>query len=340
MHKQVDTIKNNFSSSIQNCLDLETADKLRVDLLGKKGTITELLKGMKDLSIEDKKVFGPVLNQLRDNINTQIEAKITELNKAKLNKQLLAEKTDYSLPSKKRKTGSLHPITHVIYEAESIFKELGFVVAEGPEVETDFFNFEALNFPHDHPSRDMHDTFYLNTKENHLLRTHTSNVQVHVMKKMTPPIKVIMPGKVFRSDSDVSHSPVFHQIEGLYVDKKVSFAHLKATLQYFTQRFFLKDTKIRLRPSYFPFTEPSVEVDVLCVLCGGKGCGVCKQTGWLEVLGAGMVDPNVLKNVNVDPEEYSGFAFGVGVERLAMLKYGIDNIKLYYDNHAYFLEQF
>jgi len=340
MHKQVDTIKNNFSSSIQNCLDLETADKLRVDLLGKKGTITELLKGMKDLSIEDKKVFGPVLNQLRDNINTQIEDKITELNKAKLNKQLLAEKTDYSLPSKKRKTGSLHPITHVIYEAESIFKELGFVVAEGPEVETDFFNFEALNFPHDHPSRDMHDTFYLNTKENHLLRTHTSNVQVHVMKKMTPPIKVIMPGKVFRSDSDVSHSPVFHQIEGLYVDKKVSFAHLKATLQYFTQRFFLKDTKIRLRPSYFPFTEPSVEVDVLCVLCGGKGCGVCKQTGWLEVLGAGMVDPNVLKNVNVDPEEYSGFAFGVGVERLAMLKYGIDNIKLYYDNHAYFLEQF
>lgn len=340
MHKQVETIKNNFASSIQHCLDLETADKLRVDLLGKKGTITELLKGMKDLSIEDKKTFGPLLNQLRDNINEEIEAKIAQLNKAQVNKQLLAEKTDFTLPAQKTKTGSLHPITQVIYEAESIFKELGFIVAEGPEVETDFFNFEALNFPPDHPSRDMHDTFYLDTKQNHLLRTHTSNVQIHVMQKMAPPVKVIMPGKVFRSDSDVSHSPVFHQIEGLYVDKNVSFANLKATLQFFTKRFFLKDNKIRLRPSYFPFTEPSVEVDVECVICGGKGCGVCKQTGWLEVLGAGMVDPNVLKNVNIDPEVYSGFAFGMGVERLAMLKYGIDNIKLYYDNHAYFLEQF
>jgi phenylalanyl-tRNA synthetase alpha chain len=340
MHDQIEILKKDFNNNIQECSEIDSLEKIRVDLLGKKGKLTAMLKDMKNLSIEDKKMYGPLLNEVKDKINSTIEAKQLELKKKFLDEKLMKEKLDITLPSERYKAGSIHPITRVIYEAEQIFAKLGFSVAEGPEVENDFYNFEALNFPIDHPSRDMHDTFYLKTKDKYLLRTHTSNVQIHVMEKFPPPIRVIMPGKVFRSDSDVSHSPVFHQIEGLYVDKKVSFANLKATLQFFIKNFFHKDNKIRLRPSFFPFTEPSVEVDVECVICGGKGCNVCKQTGWLEVLGAGMVDPNVLKNVNISPEEYSGFAFGMGVERLAMLKYGIDNIKLYYENHAYFLEQF
>ncbi len=340
MHKQVETIKNNFLNSIQNCGDLDTAEKIRIEFLGKKGSLTEALKGMKALSIEEKKEFGPLLNKLKQEISEKIETKSVEIKDGELKNKLQSEKIDLTLPVQGIKTGTIHPITKIIYEAEEIFKELGFVIAEGPELETDFYNFEALNFPPDHPARDMHDTFYLETKENHVMRTHTSNVQIRVLENMEPPVRVIMPGKVFRSDSDVSHSPVFHQIEGLYVDKGVSFAHLKATLEFFIERFFNKGNKVQLRPSYFPFTEPSVELDVQCVICGGKGCGVCKQTGWIEILGAGMVDPNVLEKVNIDPEVYSGFAFGVGVERLAMLKYGIDNIKYYYDNHKFFLEQF
>ena len=257
-----------------------------------------------------------------------------------LSEYLHSKLLDVPLPARRPKTGSLHPLSRVIEDIQDIFHFLGFSVAEGPEMETDYYNFSALNFPEDHPARDMHDTFYINNPLPYVLRTHTSNVQIHLMEKKRPPIRAIMPGKVYRSDADVSHSPVFHQVEGLLVDKEISLSHLKATLEYFTDAFFKKGTRIRLRPSFFPFTEPSVEMDVACVICEGKGCNVCKKTGWLEILGAGMVDPNVLENVKLSPEEYSGFAFGMGVERLAMLKYGIDNIKLFYDNHPFFLEQF
>jgi len=341
MQDQINNFLTNFfESELKQCASIDDLEKIRVKTTGKKGFVTTMLKQLSSLSIEEKKTFGPKMHKLKTDVLSAIEEKKNNLEETALNKKLESEKIDPTLPGNKLKRGSLHPITLVINEAQRIFGKLGYVVAEGPEVETDFFNFGALNFPDDHPARDMHDTFYIDSDPATLLRTHTSNVQVHIMQEFKPPIKAIMPGKVFRSDADVSHSPVFHQVEGLYVDKNVSFSNLKATLQYFLDEFFQKGNKIRLRPSYFPFTEPSAEIDVECVICKGTGCGVCKKTGWIEILGAGMVDPNVLKNVNIDPEVYSGFAFGVGVERLAMLKYGINNIKLFFDNHAYFTEQF
>ncbi len=336
----INKIKDDFWTLLQESNSPDKIDSLRVKYLGKKGDLTSLLKQLASLSIEEKKSTGALINQLKDDITLKLEEKFKYIEDQAFKTQLLNEKIDFTLPANKIKKGKLHPITLVNNEIQAIFQELGFIIAEGPEVENDYYNFSALNFPADHPARDMHDTFYLDYHEPRLLRTHTSGTQIHVLEQFKPPVRVIMPGKVFRSDADISHSPVFHQVEGLYVDKNVSFSHLKAVLQYFLESFFYKGASIRMRPSFFPFTEPSVEVDVACVICKGKGCSMCKQSGWIEILGAGLVDPNVLKNVNIDPDIYSGFAFGVGVERLAILKYGINNIKLFYDNHNFFLEQF
>ncbi|MDD5456514.1 MAG: phenylalanine--tRNA ligase subunit alpha [Candidatus Margulisbacteria bacterium] len=340
MKQKITEIKQTFSSDLKICETIEDIEPVRIKYLGKKGAVTEQLKQLSSLSIDEKKLFGPQLHELKEYISNEIDKKINFFEEKLLLQQLASEKIDFTLPGNSVTKGKTHILSQVTDEINKIFNDLGFVVAEGPEIETDYYNFSALNFPADHPSRDMHDTFYVDHPENLLLRTHTSGVQIHVMENFKPPVRVIMPGKVFRSDADMSHSPVFHQVEGLYVDKNVSFSHLKGTLQYFMDRFFKGSKNIRLRPSFFPFTEPSVEMDVQCVFCGGKGCGMCKQTGWIEILGAGMVDPNVLKNVKVNADEYSGFAFGVGVERLAILKYGITNIKLFYENHYYFLEQF
>lgn len=340
MQKKVESVQSEFKKAFSSASTLADLETIRVAFLGKKSQLTNLLSQLGSLSIEDKKVWGPQLNQLKVSMTSAIEFKKEALEADALDATLVSERIDFTLPCSGIPKGSLHPITRITREIETIFSKLGYIVAEGPEAETDYYNFSALNFPDDHPARDMHDTFYLDIPGNILLRTHTSGVQVHLMENYKPPIRAIMPGKVFRSDADVSHSPVFHQVEGLYVDKGVTFGHLKATLQYFFDNFFAKGSEIRLRPSFFPFTETSVEVDVACVICKGKGCPMCKGSGWIEILGAGMVDPNVLQNVNVDPEVYSGFAFGVGVERLAILKYGITNIKFFYDNHAAFLEQF
>ncbi|MEK6557296.1 MAG: phenylalanine--tRNA ligase subunit alpha [Candidatus Margulisiibacteriota bacterium] len=340
MKDQIETLQRAFSFKIHSCKSNEDLESIRIQFLGKKSPLNDLLKQLSTLSIEEKKILGPQIHALKDSIVESISTKARELDELETNQRLAAEKVDYTLPSRMTPKGTLHPITQVTRDIQRIFAPLGFMVAEGPEVETDYYNFSALNFAKDHPARDMHDTFYLKHVTPMLLRTHTSNVQIHILEQFPPPVRVIMPGRVFRHDADISHSPVFHQVEGLYVDEKVSFAHLKATLQYFLDHFFFKDSQIRLRPSFFPFTEPSVEVDVACVICRGKGCGMCKGSGWLEVLGAGMVDPAVLENVGIDPEKYSGFAFGMGVERLAILKYGIPNIKLFYDNHAFFLENF
>lgn len=340
MLTKIKTINNYLQDYLIKAKNIKDLEDLRIELLGKKGKITDLLKELGSSSLETKKTAGPLLNQLKDQISQKISEKKLEFNQQEIQKKLSLEKIDITLPSKKNAFGKKHPISIVTDEVVNIFRQLGFSVAEGPEAEVDYYNFEALNFPKDHPSRDMHDTFYLDTTAKNLLRTHTSNVQIHIMEKYSPPVKVVMPGKVYRSDADLSHSPVFHQIEGLYVDKNVNFGNLIAVLTHFTDSFFKTGSKIRIRPSYFPFTEPSVEIDVECVICKGKGCGVCKNTGWIEVLGAGMVDPNVLNNVKINTNEFSGFAFGVGIERLAILKYGIDNIKLFYDNHKFFLEQF
>jgi len=250
----------------------------------------------------------------------------------------MAEELDISLPGRKRVRGTMHPVTRIINETKGIFLQMGYQIVEGPEVELDYYNFEALNVPADHPARDMQDTFFFTGEL--LLRSQTSPVQIRVMEKQDPPVRILAPGKVYRADYDVTHSPMFHQIEGLVVDKGITFAHLKGTLQLFAERMFGSETKIRLRPSYFPFTEPSAEVDVSCIICGGSGCRVCSDTGWLEILGCGMVDPRVLEKVGYDPDEVSGFAFGVGVERLAMLKYGINDIRLLFENDVRFLEQF
>lgn len=340
MQEQITKLKEEFIKALETADTENLLEKVRLQFLSKKGEITKLLKGLEKLSIEEKKTYGSSINQLKFFALQEISAKKDKLYQLTLQKKLQEERIDITLPGTNRNKGHLHPITLVTNEIYEIFKKLGFEIAEGPEAETDYYNFEALNFPPDHPARDMHDTFYLKEDKSLLLRTHTSNSQIHLMEREKPPIRALIPGRVFRSDADVSHSPVFHQVEGLVVDQDISFANLKACLEFFTEAMFGNNKKIRLRPSYFPFTEPSVEVDVECVICDGKGCNVCKKTGWLEILGAGMVDPNVLKHVNVDPEKYSGFAFGMGVERIAMLKYGINNIKLFFDNHHFFVEQF
>lgn len=311
-------------------------EALRVKFLGRKGgLLTSILRQLGSAAPEDRPRLGQLANEIKLEIEQQFEDLKNQFNQAPA---LGAGALDLTLPGRYLSFGKLHPVTQVMEEICSIFEGLGFAVAEGPDVESDYYNFEALNIPRHHPARDMHDTFYVT--DSILLRTHTSPMQARIMEKQDPPLRYIAPGKVYRCDSDITHTPMFHQVEGFLVDKKVSFADLKGVLTSFTHKMFEKELALRFRPSFFPFTEPSAEVDIACVMCEGKGCRVCKRTGWLEILGSGLIDPEVFKMIGYDPDVYSGFAFGLGVERIAMLKYGIDDIRLYYENDLRFLSQF
>ena len=313
--------------------------EIRVKYLGKKGELTAVLRSMGSLSPEERPAFGQRANEVRAQIEAEIERRQTEMKSAMRDRALRAEKLDVTVPGEDVPFGHIHPLSRVQHEIEDIFIGMGYSIAEGPEVELDYYNFQALNSPPEHPARDTQDTFYIT--DNVLLRSQTSPVQVHVMEKERPPIRILSPGRVYRSDAvDATHSPLFHQIEGLVVDRGVTMGDLKGTLAMFARRMFGSDTKIRFRPHHFPFTEPSAEVDVSCFACGGKGCRFCKGEGWIEILGAGMVHPNVLSGCSIDPEEYSGFAFGLGVERVALLKYHIDDMRLLYENDVRFLGQF
>ena len=328
-------------SALEACAQAETLQQLsdaKVKFLGKKGELTLVLRSMGQLPSEQRPLFGKLVNEVRDELDSAWEQRETQLAQAEEERRLLGEGLDISLPGRIIRRGTLHPITQIINEAKTIFMQMGYEIVEGPEVELDYYNFEALNIPPDHPARDMQDTFFIT--EQLLLRSQTSPVQIHTMERRQPPIRIVATGKVYRADSDISHSPMFHQIEGLVVDRGITFADLKGTLQLFAERMFGAHTKIRLRPSYFPFTEPSAEVDVSCIICAGAGCRVCKETGWLEILGSGMVHPHVLEKVGYDPREVTGFAFGAGIERIAMLKYGIGDIRLLFENDVRFLQQF
>ncbi len=314
-------------------------EALRIKYLGKKGELTAVLRGMGQLSPEERPVVGQIANEVRAAIEEAITEKKTTLKAHALDAQLKAEKLDVTVDGKKAKVGHRHPLTLVMRDLENIFIGMGFSIAEGPEVEYDYYNFQALNIPENHPARDTQDTFYIT--DNILLRSQTSPVQARTMEQQKPPIRIISPGRVYRSDAmDATHSPLFHQMEGLVVDKGITMGDLKGMLETFAKTEFGEETKIRFRPHHFPFTEPSAEVDISCFMCGGKGCRLCKGEGWIEILGAGMVHPNVLRNCGIDPEVYSGFAFGMGVERIAMLKYHIDDIRHFYDNDVRFIEQF
>lgn len=339
MKEKIKDMKEKAESLIQTAKDKQVLNDIRVKMLGKKGELTAILRAMGTLSAEERPVIGGLVNEARDRLEELIKEKEEELKKEELEKKLKTEKLDVTMPGKKKEVGSTHPITKIIEEVEEIFLGMGYSIADGPEVETCFYNFDQLNAPEDHPSRDLQDTFYIT--EDVILRTQTSPVQARVMENQKPPIKIICPGTVYRSDTvDATHSPVFHQIEGLVVDKNISMADLKGTLEMFAKKCLGENTKIRFRPHHFPFTEPSAEADVSCFVCGGKGCRVCKNEGWIELLGCGMVHPNVLRNCGIDPKEYSGFAFGFGVERIAMAKYGIDDLRLLYENDVRFLKQF
>lgn len=315
----------------------EALQEARNRYLGRKGEVAALLKGLGSLSPEERKKSGEAINALKARLEAAFESALSALDESEKSERLRKERVDITLPGRFIRPGKLHPVTQITDEIEDIFTGLGFDIAEGPEVELDFYNFEALNFPKDHPARDMQDTFFIS--DDVVLRTHTSPVQIRVMEKSPPPLRVIAPGTVYRRDSDLTHSPMFHQIEGFMVDRNISFANLKAVLTLFLERLF-GETAVRFRPSFFPFVEPGAEVDIRCVICGGKGCRVCKGSGWLEILGAGMIHPNVFRAVGYDPEEYTGFAFGLGVERVAMLKFGIDDLRLLFENDMRFLEQF
>ena len=325
--------------AIAKANDLKDLDDARVLYLGKKGELTALLKGVSKLPKEDRPVMGDTINQAKVEIQKLIETRKDELEEIALEKRILEEKIDVTLPGRNVEKGGLHPITQTLNHIENIFTKGGFEVEFGPEIEDDFHNFSALNIPEHHPARAMHDTFYFSA--NAVLRTHTSPVQIRTLERQKPPVRIIAPGRVYRCDSDVSHTPMFHQVEGLIVDKEATLAQLKGLLIDFLRSYFEKDDlQVRFRPSYFPFTEPSAEADIECVICGGEGCRVCKKTGWLEVLGCGVVHPNVLKAVDIDPEEFSGLAFGMGVERLAMLRYGVNDLRLFFENDVRFLNQF
>ncbi|WP_394202502.1 phenylalanine--tRNA ligase subunit alpha [Marinagarivorans algicola] len=318
--------------------ELAALDHIRVEYLGKKGQITAQLKALGKLSAEERPAAGAKINDAKVQVQDAMNARKAALENAAINAQLAAETIDVTLPGREAERGSLHPVTHTLNRIEDIFVRAGYSVEQGPEVEDDFHNFEALNIPSHHPARAMHDTFYVD--ERHVLRTHTSPVQIRTMLKRSSPLKVICPGRVYRCDSDLTHTPMFHQVEGLVVDKDVSFADLKGVVSQFLRTFFEADVPVRFRPSYFPFTEPSAEMDIQCTHCQGEGCRVCKQTGWLEVGGCGMVHPNVFKACDINPEEVSGFAFGMGVERLAMLRYGIKDLRMFFENDLEFLQQF
>ncbi len=311
---------------------------VRVSVLGKKGDLTDIMKGMRDLSPEERPQVGALANEVKDRFEELFAKRLDALRESDIAQRLSQEKIDITLPGSTSVAGRKHPITLVTEEITELFASMGFGVAEGPEVEQDFYNFEALNIPKDHPARDMQDTFYVDDET--VLRTHTSPVQIRTMLKGQPPVRIIAPGTVYRRDSDITHSPMFHQVEGLLVDKNVTFGDLKGILTTFVHEYFGKNIGVRFRPSFFPFTEPSAEVDMQCVICKGKGCRVCSQTGWLEILGSGMVDPEVFKSVDYDPTVYSGFAFGMGIERIAMLKYGVNDLRLFFENDVRFLRQF
>jgi phenylalanyl-tRNA synthetase alpha chain len=313
-------------------------DEVRVRVLGKKGLLTEQLKGLGKLSAEERPAAGQRINDAKTSIHTALEMRRIRLEQATLELELAKGALDVTLPGRGQEPGSLHPVTRTRLRIEQIFSQAGFQVATGPEVEDDFHNFEALNIPKNHPARAMHDTFYF--PDGRLLRTHTSPVQIRSMRAQRPPLAVIAPGRVYRNDSDMTHSPMFHQVEGIAIGENISFANLKAMLHIFVERFFEQPLGMRLRPSYFPFTEPSAEVDIECVFCHGKGCRVCKQTGWLEILGCGMVHPNVLAAAGIDSEHWQGYAFGMGIERLTMLRYGVDDLRLFFENDLQFLKQF
>lgn len=314
-------------------------EQVKAQYLGKSGALTELLKQLGKLPAEERREAGSRINQVKAEVEQLLNGQRDVLRNRQLEEQLGKEAIDVTLPGRGPGVGGLHPVTRTLQRIEALFHSIGFATAEGPEIETDFYNFTALNIPENHPARAMHDTFYISASQ--VLRTHTSPVQVRYMQTHQPPLKIIAPGRVFRNDSDVTHTPMFHQVEGLWVDRDVNFAELKGILADFMQRFFERaDLKVRFRPSFFPFTEPSAEMDIACVICGGAGCRVCSHTGWLEVLGCGMVHDNVLRHVDIDPEDYTGFAFGLGVERLAMLRYGVNDLRLFFENDLRFLKQF
>ncbi|HCA27200.1 MAG TPA: phenylalanine--tRNA ligase subunit alpha [Betaproteobacteria bacterium] len=324
---------------LENIGSLAELDQVKARYLGKNGALTELLKGLGKMPSETRREAGGRINQAKEKLELALKAAKEAIREAQLQAQLARESLDVTLPGRRIGRGGRHPISRTQERIENLFGSIGFDVADGPELETDFYNFTALNFPPDHPARTMHDTFYL--EDGYLLRTHTSPVQVRYMENHQPPLKVIAPGKAYRCDSDLTHSPMFHQVEGLWVDERINFAELKGVLTDFMRRFFEQDNlRSRFRPSFFPFTEPSAEMDISCVACGGKGCRVCSHTGWLEILGCGMVHPHVLRSAGADPEQVLGFAFGMGIERLAMLRYGVNDLRLFFENDLRFLQQF
>ncbi len=331
-------VQEELEGSIEAVKDLSQLQQLKAKYLGKNGLITQAIARIREVPPEERKEYGLRVNRLKEFAEELFKKKEEELKALEIEKRLSQEWIDLSVPLE-TELGSLHPITQTMNRIRDIFVSMGFSVMEGPEIELEEYNFDMLNIPKEHPAREMQDTFYVN-KEGYLLRTHTSPVQIRAMLSQRPPIYIIAPGKVYRRDDDPTHSPMFHQVEGLAVDRDISFGHMKYTIETFLKEFFEVDVPVRFRASYFPFTEPSAEVDIGCVICGGSGCRVCKESGWLEVMGCGMVHPQVLKNCQIDPEEYQGFAFGMGVERLAMLYFGIDNIKLFYENNLRFLKQF
>ncbi len=340
MQKQLREMEATVLEKLKSAADMEELNEIRVRFLGKKGELTGVLRGMGALSPEERPVIGQLANEVRARVESELEKRMSQLKAMERNVKLAREVVDVTLPGTVFDTGGLHPLTTVARQIEDIFIGLGFSVAEGPEIELDYYNFEALNLPKDHPARDMQDTFFISPEV--LLRTHTSPVQVRTMERTAPglPVKIIAPGKVYRRDDDATHSPMFHQVEGLAIDRRITFGDLKGVLQVFAEQMFGPETKTRFRPSFFPFTEPSAEVDISCGMCGGKGCRVCSHTGWLEILGCGMVHPRVLEMSGYNSEEVTGFAFGMGVERIALLKYDIDDMRLLFDNDMRFLEQF
>lgn len=340
MEQQLESLRQSALQELKQVSNMDMLNEQRVKYLGKKGSLTSVLRGLGALSAEMRPRMGQIVNEIRTELEELIAAKAEELKQAELARKIASERIDVTMPGRRSVLGGKHPLTVTLDRIKETFMRMGFDVAEGPEVEKDYYNFEALNFPPDHPARDMQDSFYIT--EEFLLRTHTSPVQVRTMQSGEPnsPVRVIAPGKVYRWDYDATHSPMFHQVEGLVIDKGITFADLKGTLELFIHEIFGDDVRVRFRPSFFPFTEPSAEVDISCVMCNGQGCRVCSGTGWLEILGCGMVHPRVLELSNYDPAQVSGFAFGMGVERIAMLVYGIDDLRLFFENDLRFLRQF
>ncbi len=336
--ENLDALAQEARQAVEKAEDGAALDNVRVEFLGKKGKLTGLLKNLGKLSPEQRPAAGARINQVKQEVQDLLNGRKTAFEQSAINARLAGETVDVTLPGRGHLPGGLHPVTHTMERMEAFFSNVGYDIEEGPEIEDDYHNFEALNIPAHHPARTMQDTFYIN--EHTVLRTHTSPVQVRTMESQSPPIRIICPGRVYRSDSDLTHTPMFHQVEGLVVDRDISMADLKGTIDQFLKAFFEADLPVRFRPSYFPFTEPSAEVDIQCTNCGGDGCRVCSQTGWIEILGCGMVHPNVFRSSGIDPDVYSGFAFGIGVERLAMLRYGVNDLRLFFENDLRFLKQF